>query len=659
MLNAFPDWIPYYIAYSNLKKHIYLIEKEISNESSPLLPMQFKELLDQEFFKIQKFYIEEKSKLSVIEFPKSTLLSRSVSLPASTSAARFNKNLKDVKDIIELYVQAYNLREYIGLNLTGFSKILKKYEKVTGQMLKQEYMEQITSQIPFDQESIAELEDILRDILEKYSQIATNGDLEAGLKELQGHVHERVVFYRNTIWKDMVEAERKSESVKIQEFDKEFSIFGVKVKIPIIHSKFLYMIMGIVIFITLVLAPTFEAPEQRYCLAILVFASYLWALEVIPLFVTALLVPFLVVVFRVLREPVYDAEKHIVDYHRLTSKEAAKKIFSDMFGPVIMLLLGGFSLAAALSKHHIAKSLAGAVLSKAGDKPVWIILTNMFVSTFSSMWISNVAAPVLCFSLVLPILRNLPSRSNYAKALVLGIAMAANVGGMASPISSPQNIIAISTMSPEPSWGQWFLIALPVCIILDLIIWAVLILVFKPNDTVLNVPEVASYSNFTKFNGTQNFILGITFLTIFLWCIESKIEYFIGDMGVIAIIPILAFFGTGILTKDDWNSMLWSVVILAMGGISLGKAVDSSGLLKIITGRMTPYLSTLSPFYCLVLFSGIVLVITTFISHTVGALILLPVIKEVGDSLPNPQTRTMLMAAALMCSGGMGNNTVP
>ena len=232
--------------------------------------------------------------------------------------------------------------------------------------------------------------------------------------------------------------------------------------------------------------------------------------------------------------------------------------------------------------------------------------------------------------------------------------MAANVGGMASPISSPQNIIAMGTMVPQPSWGEWFMIAIPICIFLDLIIWAILILIFRPNDSIGTVPEVSSYSHFRKFNATQNFIIFVTFLTIFLWCIESSIEHIIGDMGVIAIIPILAFFGTGILTKDDWNSMLWSVVVLAMGGISLGKAVDSSGLLKIITGKMTPYLSTLSPFYCLVLFSGVVLIITTFISHTVGALIILPVIKEVGDSLPNPQTRTMLMAVALLCSGGMG-----
>ena len=82
-----------------------------------------------------------------------------------------------------------------------------------------------------------------------------------------------------------------------------------------------------------------------------------------------------------------------------------------------------------------------------------------------------------------------------------------------------------------------------------------------------------------------------------------------------------------------------------MGGIALGKAVDSSGFLAQMTRSLTPYLSTLTPFSCLVLFSALVLVITSFISHTVGALIILPVVAQVGASLPNPQARTMVMSA--------------
>jgi di/tricarboxylate transporter len=84
--------------------------------------------------------------------------------------------------------------------------------------------------------------------------------------------------------------------------------------------------------------------------------------------------------------------------------------------------------------------------------------------------------------------------------------------------------------------------------------------------------------------------------------------------------------------------------MLAMGGISLGKAVDSSGLLAHLTTQITPHLEGLSPFMCLVLFSGVVLVVTTFISHTVGALIILPVVAQIGASLPDPQPRMLIMA---------------
>ena len=87
-------------------------------------------------------------------------------------------------------------------------------------------------------------------------------------------------------------------------------------------------------------------------------------------------------------------------HERLGSKEAAKFIFGAMWTPVIMLLLGGFAIAAALSKYHIAKLLATFVLSKAGTRPRTVLITNMFVAMVASMWISNVAAPVLCFSII-------------------------------------------------------------------------------------------------------------------------------------------------------------------------------------------------------------------------------------------------------------------
>jgi di/tricarboxylate transporter len=130
---------------------------------------------------------------------------------------------------------------------------------------------------------------------------------------------------------------------------------------------------------------------------------------------------------------------------------------------------------------------------------------------------------------------------------------------MASPIASPQNAIAMGIMNPAPSWAEWFAIALPICVVLDLCIWAVLLLIYRPTDMNVAPPELfAHHPGDRKFNGKQIYIMCVSAFTILLWCFESAIENIVGDMGLIAIIPIIAFYGAGILTKDDWNSMLWS-----------------------------------------------------------------------------------------------------
>ncbi|KAL9614366.1 MAG: hypothetical protein Q9167_001169 [Letrouitia subvulpina] len=316
-----------------------------------------------------------------------------------------------------------------------------------------------------------------------------------------------------------------------------------------------------------------------------------------------------------------------------------------------MLLLGGFTIAAALSKYNIAKLMATFVLSKAGTKPRTVLITNMFVAMVASMWISNVAAPVLCFSIIQPLLRNLPSDSRFSKALILGIALASNIGGAASPIASPQNIIALQNMSPQPSWGEWFFVALPFCIATILLIWLLLLVTFQPGKGTTITPIRPMKDRFT---GVQYFISTVTLGTIALWCVSHQLEDVLGDMGIIAIIPMVAFFGTGILTKEDFNNFLWTIVILAAGGLALGKAVSSSGLLQTIAGAITEKVEGLNLYGVLCVFAALILVVATFISHTVSALIILPLVHQVGAGMLDPHPNLLVMASVLMCSAAAG-----
>ena len=108
----------------------------------------------------------------------------------------------------------------------------------------------------------------------------------------------------------------------------------------------------------------------------------------------------------------------------------------------------------------------------------------MGIALFASMWITNVAAPTLCYSIVQPILRTMSPDDPFSKALVMGIALASNVGGMTSPIASPQNIFAIERMSiggHPPSWLAWFSVSMPVSLACLLIIWKTLMIVYPVN----------------------------------------------------------------------------------------------------------------------------------------------------------------------------------
>ena len=323
------------------------------------------------------------------------------------------------KRMISLYVNLCELRSYVQLNRTGFSKVLKKYDKTLDRKLKQKYIsEKIDPSDTFKQENTDKINDRITQIEQSYANLNTGGDIEHAKRELRLDLREHVVWERNTVWREMIGIERKAQAANLgirrtilggqgdanqrhrqgdeaSEHTKEVVTPIGRIRLPrfMLTSTFYALIICCVVFVVLLSYPIMNQREQQNCLALVIFVSLLWATEAIPLFVTSLLVPFLAVILRVVRT---DARPH----DRLDSKQAASYIFSAMWTPVIMLLLGGFTIAAALSKHNIAKMMATFVLSKAGTRPRNVLLTTMFVSMFSSMWISNVAAPVLCYSII-------------------------------------------------------------------------------------------------------------------------------------------------------------------------------------------------------------------------------------------------------------------
>ncbi|GAA6036484.1 hypothetical protein JCM8097_003529 [Rhodosporidiobolus ruineniae] len=569
-----------------------------------------------------------------------------------------------------LFTSLSELKQYVDLNYTGLSKVLKKFDKITGSSLRNAYMTSVVDRtFPFEPTTQERLRAGIASLIPLYADLATGGDTELALKQLKAHLREHVVWERNTVWREMIGLERRGwtgrrsgpngtgtdlplvqpaspppgaedKSTELRTPVGRFRVPGWLNTQTVAGGVAVLLFLGILQF-----GDWFDRVEEQNCLALLCFVTIFWALEVVPLFVTALLVPFLVVVLRVIRST--DGEDR-----RLTAVEATKYIFGQMFSPTIMLLLGGFTLAAALSKQNIDKVLATKVLSLAGTRPRSVLIAYMLVACFASMWISNVAAPVLCYSLIQPILRTLPSKAPFSKALILGIALASNIGGMASPISSPQNLIALEYMNPPLSWLGWFAVSIPVSFTSVVLIWLLLLWSYRAGgDGVAINPVRVNKEPFTK---AQWFVSFVTIATIALWCVESRLAWLFGDMGIIAIIPIIAFYGTGILRKADFDHSPWSIVFLAMGGIALGKAVLSSGLLDDIDRIIERLVLGLDLWPILACFSVVVLVIATFISHTIAAVLVVPIAAQIGSAMEVPHPRLLIFATSLICSAGMG-----
>lgn len=558
--------------------------------------------------------------------------------------------------ITNLFIQFTNLKSYVEINASGFRKIIKKYDKVTYSELKDRYLHQVVEPaLPFTATSKDRLNAAINTLIDDYAKCVTRGDRNLAKEQLKLHQRENIAWERDTVWRQMIGNERRGEGDP--DLDGAVLVKGdekplVDVPTPVgtfkITRRKIYKVLAIILFTVMLNIPFFEEKAANNCFAILSMCTFLWATEAIPLFVTSMFVPLLLVLFRVIRNG---------EGERLTTPEATKFVFSIMFSPTIMLLIGGFTISSALSKMNIDRILITRVLNLAGSKPSNVLLAFMGVSCFASMWISNVAAPTLCFTLIRPILRTLPAKSPFGPCLILAIALAANIGGQSSPISSPQNLIALAAMDPPLNWAKWFAVALPVSAISIVLIWLLLLVSYKParmpdGDGEIEIKPIRPTKE--PFTIKQYWVSFVCLLTIGLWCVEHEFEEYVGDMGVIAIIPIVAFFSTNVLKKDDFEHFAWTIVFLAMGGIALGKGVVSSGLLEVLDAYLRRVLEGLSLYTVVLILSPVVLIISTFISHTIASVLLVPIALEVGNNLPGQPKNLLIFITALICSAGMG-----
>ncbi len=267
----------------------------------------------------------------------------------------------------------------------------------------------------------------------------------------------------------------------------------------------------------------------------------------------------------------------------------------------------------------------------------------MAVVAFLSMWMSNTAATVLGMSLSLLIVKNLEAKDPFSLAIVLGVPFAANIGGMATPIGTPPNAIAIGLLRAqgiELSFLRWMSVGLPLAIILFMFTYWILITFFKPKAKAVEL----KISTSKKLNKTQIIALVTFLITITFWLTGEWHKY---DPAVGALIPAIVFTGLGILNRDDLEQLGWDVLLLIGGGLSLGVAIEKSGLSQWVVSQASGL--QLNPMMVFIFFALFTITLTTFISNTVTASLIVPI----GISLVSAEPTSIAIIIALSASIAM------
>ena len=221
--------------------------------------------------------------------PSRVLNPSSISIGFWNFTENKSQRTKFKKKVTSLFVKLNELHDFRELNRTGFTKILKKYEKVTGLKLKLAYLERVDATYPFSTEAVDLLRAYVDKVVTVYARIVTENNLGQAAMELKSSLREHIVWERNSIWRDMVEQERRTGSLGVRKSaskdnlltSSKFNYFGVDFDFSFLfHEKFIYCSVFCCLFAFILNLNTFESIEQQNCLAILIFASALWAFEV-------------------------------------------------------------------------------------------------------------------------------------------------------------------------------------------------------------------------------------------------------------------------------------------------------------------------------------------------------------------------------------------
>ena len=389
---------------------------------------------------------------------------------------------------------------------------------------------------------------------------------------------------------------------------------------------------------------------QQRIIAIFAYATLMWVLELVPAWATSVSIMVLLLLcasdsgFKWMCDP--GTAGQLLSY---------KQVMASFADPVAMLFIGGCVLAIATTKTGLDVHLARVLLTPFGKKSENILLGFMLVTALFSMFISNTATTAMMLTFLGPVFKQLPEAGKGRIAMALSVPIAANIGGMGTPIGTPPNTIALKYLNDPESlnlgigFGQWMLFMVPLVIILILIAWTVLKKLFPFSQKTIELKIDGEMKR-----GVQTTLVIVTLIvTILLWMLDTLTGI---NTYTVALIPFAVFAMAGIVTKKDLEEINWSVIWMVAGGFALGYAMNGSGLAALFI-RAIPF-GEFSPVLILILSGLICYILSNLISHSATAALLMPILVVVctamGDKLSvigGPST--VLIGVAIASSSAM------
>lgn len=392
-------------------------------------------------------------------------------------------------------------------------------------------------------------------------------------------------------------------------------------------NLFLPILLAVIVTIGF---PNWLTWNERVVLSTVLVMLWWWISEIIPMAVTALL-PILI--FPI--SNVMTLEKVVVPY-------------ADKF---VFLFLGGFLIALAIEKHGLHKRIAFFLLDIAGNRKSQILLAVMLSSYLLSMWISNTATAMMLIPIAASVAQLLSTDSRewkFKRALVLGVAYSASIGGMATLIGTPPNVAAAGIIKEqfgeEISFSEWMKYGVPFSMALLVAVFFVLSRIhFNAKESISGAHQQLHQmrENLGAISKTEKRVLVVFLGAVICWIFQSPLAALLNsnafnDTWISLSFGLLLFFipsernipnehSVPILEWKDTQKLAWGVLLMFGGGLALSSAFKEVGLLD----RMAHWLSgvhTGSSELYLILLCGIGLLLTALMSNLAMVTLFVPIV---------------------------------